>query len=655
MEIIHRSDIPPPILQRTVKPENMTEKEAKLWYAKQHDRWIYGDDYSGMNGAGLPGSLIFFSDVQFIKHRKVRNDVPSIERPMIRDVEFILHHEAAQAVKNHESLLVFKGTGLGLSTFGGAYASYTAITKPGSTSLITSSSTNSMTTIFQEKIIDPMAMYDDDILEKFDEGNRKGQLKTILLNKSKNKCFLKINIKNFKDSSESASSIDCRETSEKLNSPYNFAGSGADYAFVDEFAVHTRKKDVAKALVSRMRDANTREIEGLLLLGGALEINEKDGIDSKDVKELKELIQPEVLKANNMRTLFLPFWYGFNCHIRNGHSDEKGAMEWWEQNAERLAKSPNPFDLRNFIMTNPRTLDDIFSNIKASRFEEEVQEKIIIWRDEVILKDVPLESCNVVFTDKYSFPKGESTKILEHAKQGCRYVFTCDGVQTSETTSSVPESERSKIAMVVTKLDDVTSFPYMPVCTFSEHPKSVERSIYKMIDIIRMYGQFNGLFKINTEINVGFGEFFGAVLDRENLGNFCAMKRDFSTHGFKMTNKRFYYRDDLCKERQYNFANSFLKKYVTSVQMINILDQMLTPMSENCDELDAFLGLFETIPEIGYEKIKKKFVMPQKQQWKMENVNGKIQFVCSSVTANDQVAEILKKFTYPSYQSVKQN
>lgn len=640
------SGAPPPLFTRKPKPENLTPKEKEAYWKEEHRKWVEGVDHMGY-GIGLPGSMYFYGQEGFIKHRKAKQGRHTIEPPMIRDVEFILHHAAARAKKNKRSLLVFKATGVGLTSFGAGYADYIACAFPGSTSLITSSSTNAMSTFFMEKIVEPLSYFDSDIIEKHDKGAKEGKLKYENLNKSKQKCFLKINNKNFIDSSEALSSIDARETSERPDSPYNFAGSGGNFAFVDEFAIHPKKKDVAKALISRLRDENTREMDGLLLLGGALEINDKDALDSKDVKELREMIVPAALDANSMDVLFLPFWYGFNCHINNGHSDQKAAEHWHNLQCEKLSKSNDPAPLRNFLMTNPRTLEDVFENIRSDRFEDEVMEKLVIQTQDVKKAEVPLQECNIVFTDRYSFTKGDTTKILEHPKAGVEYIITCDGVQTSELTSSTPEADRSKIALVVTKLHDPTTHPYMPVATFSQHPKSVERSIYKMVEMIKFYNQHLGVKKINTEINVGFGEFFGAILDREGLGHLCAKKRDFSTQGFRETSKRFYYRDEICQNRQYNFANSFLKRHVTSIQMINMLEEMLLPTTENCDTVDAWLGLFETIPEIGFDKPMKKKTLPPKEQYKMVNNNGRISFEVQKIGVKDEVREMINRFTRP--------
>ena len=638
--------VPKPLFVRKPKPENMTNKEKEAYWKEEHRKWVEGIDFQGY-GIGLTGSLYFYGQEGFLKHRLAKMGRATIERPTIRDVDFYMHHMAARAVKARKSLLILKATGVGLSSFGAGYSHYTACAYSGSTSLITSSSTQSMSNLFMDKIVEPLAHFDNDIIKKHDKDSKKeGQLKYENLNKSKQKCFLKINTKNFLHASEAMSAIDCRETSEDSKSPFNFAGIGGNFAFVDEFAIHKKKKDVASALTSRLRDENTREMTGFLLLGGALEISGSDALDSQDVKDLRDMLKPSYLDANSMMVEFLPYYMGFNAIQNNGHSDILAAEHWHNIECEKRDKDPDRSALRLFLMTNPRTLEDVLENVRTSRFEDAVTEKIVLWTQEIKKKEVPLQECNISLVDnRYHFVKGKTTNILEHPKAGVEYIITCDGTCVSETTSSTPVEQRSKMAAVVTKIHDPTTRPYMPVCTFAEAPKSVEESFYRIIDLLRFYNQWGGVKKINIEQNVGGGEFLGAILDREGLGHLCAKKRDFSRDGLPEKSTRFYYRDVITKNRQYNLANSFLKRHIESVLMINLLEEMLMPMNENCDLLDAWLGVFETIPEIGFDKPMKKKVMPPREQYIMKNVGGKIFFEVQKIGVRDEVREIINRFS----------
>lgn len=594
---------PPPIWVHKPKPENMTPKESEFYWREEQRKWIEGVDYITTN-VGIPGTLYHFIQEQWIKHRVLDIGETAIARPICRDVDWMMHHKANSCMKRNKILLILKGTGVGLSTLGGSLAPYTAICYPGSNSLITSQSTNTLSTIFQDKIYEPMLMYDEDILERHKDGKKKGEIDFHLLNKSKQKCFLKINVKNFKNNSEAFSSIDCRETSEKSDSVLNFAGSGANYFYVDEFIQHQRKIELLKAIVSRVRDRNTRKMKGFILLGGAMEIgknkdDKKEKISQQDIAEVKKLITPKSLEAWDMEYIFLPFWMGqFGV---NGHSDEKKGMEWWEKEAEKKIKDPDPDVFRTFKRENPRTEADLFDNIVSSLWESDVAEKIKLQYEEVVSKDVPTQECSItVIGDTYKFdPNGKSTYILESPKELPEYYITIDGVQTSELTSHTPKSERSMIAAVVTKMIDPATHPYMPVCIFAEHPQSLESSCYKIIDIIKYYNKFGKLKGINAERNVGFGEFFGSVLVREGYGKLIVMKKDFSASGFKDSTKWFYYNDENNRAFQFNQANAFLRRNISSIQMLPLLEDMMKMEGENADILDAWLGFFNTVPDVG--------------------------------------------------------
>lgn len=603
MEIINKSFTPSPIWVHKPKPENMTPKETERYFKDEYVKWVEGVEYLG-NGIGIPGSLYHFIQEQWIKHRVVDIGENAIQRPICRDVDFMLHHKANDCMKKGKILLVLKGTGVGLSTFGASLAPYTAITRPGSNSLITSHNTKALSMIFQDKILEPMNQYDEGILPR--EPKHPEKVLFHRLNASAQNSLLKVNVRSLQNGQEAISSIDCRETTEKPSSPNNFGGVGANLAYVDEFCVHKRKMDVLKALVSRMRDRNTRLMKGFILLGGACEMGEKtkdNKISSSDIQEIKNLITPESLEAWDMEMMFLPFWMG--TYMTNGHSNEKLAMEWWEKQAEKKIKDPDPSVFRNFKMENPRFLEDIFDNVSSNRWDSAVAEKIKVQYEEVKKADVPIQVCSVInMNGSFEFGTGKNTFILEHPKQGVDYHITVDGVQSSALTSE-QNNDNSKLALCVTKMIDGLTLPYMPVLLHAELPKDgLEASIYKLIDIIKLYNKYGGVKGVNSERNVGFGEFFGSILVKESLGHLIMKKKDFSANGFKETTKWFYYRDDETLARQYNLANSFLRKNISSIQMLPLLNDMMQPVGINTDLLDAWLGLFESVPDIGSEKKK---------------------------------------------------
>lgn len=65
--------------------------------------------------------------------------------------------------------------------------------------------------------------------------------------------------------------------------------------------------------------------------------------------------------------------------------------------------------------------------------------------------------------------------------------------------------------------------------------------------------------------------------------------------------------------------------------MLPLLEEMLMDSEQNTDILDAWLGLFETIPDIGMEKKVKEIVKPMKYKTIRKTENGKIRFIVSRV------------------------
>lgn len=607
---------PAPIYKPRRHPGPLTPVEAEKFWKQRYEEWLYGVHTKNPDYKDIPGSLVFLGEQQFIKHRVLDVGQEAIQPAIVRDVDYLIHANIREAKAAGEALLVMKGTGTGLSSNGANYAVYTAVCYPGSTSLITSHTQTAIGTLFQEKIQEPLEYYDEAIIARHGKGEKTGRIRYEYFNANKQRCFIKIKMKNFGSGSDAVSAIDCRETSERPSSVHNFAGAGANFAFVDEWAVHKRKTAIYETLISRMRDRNTREMKGFILLGGACELGDKDPeerLGAQDVIDIQKFIEPANLKANRVRMIFLPFWMGYNCEFNNGHSDREAAQEWWEKEYERVSKAKDPDAIRRFTIENPRTIDDLFEIGTGDRWEPDVMEKIKVQHDEVNLAKVQIrESGLVILNGKHHLPSGTVINTLEPPKGGVEYLCTIDGAQTSERTSATSEEERSGLAAIMTKLIDPATLPYMPVSTFLEVPKSLDASIMKLIEWIMYYNQFKGVIKINAEINAGFGENLISRLMEAGLGNVIARKKDFSKHGFPDQKQMFYYRSDDVKARQYTFANSFLRQYVSSIQMPNLLEQMLYPMAKNADLVDAWLGLFETMPMIG-KNVKKKIIIAPEQ------------------------------------------
>jgi len=501
-----------------------------------------------------------------------------------------LHQAIEKAMKNNRMLGVIKPRGIGLTTIGGCLANYFARFVPGSNSFITSKDKKGVVTVFKEKIIPCYDAYDTEFLKAG----------IVNKNETKDSAYLNLEVKYlFNGEIRNAySQIICEETSEKPKSVTNFSGKGANYGFYDEFPLHPRRNELIKSSIECYREPETKKFTGFLLWGGTCE----ETLNNENIRDLYSAVSDAELW--NTDILFIPFWWGMYLD-EYGYPDKQKAFEWWEKEYEKFSKMEDTSFLKAFIRNNPRTMDDIFESGGSGLFEEDVSEKIVLQISEIKKAGVKTEKAKIVSTgDIITFPPGNEIEILEHPVMQAQYIITIDGVQSSELTSSSPNSERSAMAAVVTKLYDPNTLPYMPVAIFKEIPKNLEASMLKLIDLMKYYNKYGGLFKVNAERNVGFGEALLALMTKFNLQKFAARKKDFSIHGFKDKKEFFYYRDDKVLESQLIRANQFLRKYISSVKMLPLLEDMLKGRDDNTDILDAWLGLFETMPDIGNEKKK---------------------------------------------------
>jgi len=589
-----------PIFKVDPKPDNMTKKEEAYYYAKERGLWESGIDFSGY-GQGIPGTLYHYLKEQKLKHRITLKGHTPIESPICREADWMIFHEVEERMRRKRMLGMIKARNIGLSTIGGSLVNYHMIVYPGSTSFITSKSQNTIGALFRDKIMVPFESYDDairpDIIQK---------------SETMDKNYLKVGVHYVDGLGRKVydeSVCECNETSERPASPENFSGRGANFGFYDEFPLHKRRNALIRSSIECYRDPRTREIGGFLFWGGTVEYKQDGtGIGEADLAELEHLV--DNADMYDMDVIFIPFWMSM-YDPETGRVDRAAAERWWEAEYKKVAKDEDA--KKGFMRNNARTKDDIFETITSNRWEDNVAVLIKLQKEDVIKAGTKLQTCNLVeISGRYEFTAGDTTHILEHPKPGVEYAITVDGVQTSGITSATPERLRSKIAAVVHKLIDPATHPYMPVLLFAEHPKSLEGSVEKILDIIRYYDKYDGVTKINAEINVGFGEFFGTILKNQGYSRKIARKKDFSQDGFRDTKKWFYYRDIKVLERQMAAANKFLKRYISSIQILPLLEAMMKQASKNSDELDAWLGIFETFPDIGMDVKKKARTTPQR-------------------------------------------
>lgn len=554
------------IFTHTPKPIFKTESERLRYWEKEKKRWLEG--YSG-----IPGTLYHYIQEQWIKDRTSGK----VLRPIARDVDLLIHEKIKEQRSKKRSLIVLKGRGMGLSSIGGALTNYFIRCYPGSTSLVTSKEQSAISTFFSEKIMVPFNNYDVDIRP------------TILnKNETKSSVYLKAQVKYKDDSGDigiGESKVICRETTDKPSSATAFSGEGAIFGFYDEIALHRRRAELIKSSISCYRNSLTNQMDGFLLSGGTCEEN----LSNKDLAEFQTLVRDSDMWDADI--LFIPFWMG-KFMDANGHSNEKAGLEWWEKEAEKLSKAEDKSLLLAHKKNNPRSLQDIFDFSVSNRWEEDVAEKIKIQYREVIKLNLPITKTKLIdiggSIESNPSPNG-NVYILEHPKPNIKYYLCVDGVATGKESG---EEKGSNVAGTIIKMFDPDGDSYSPVCIYTERPNNVEQSYINLCSEARYYNRYNGLAGIMAEANAGTADHFALFLKNNNMSKFIMDRQDLSGKGYSNTKKAFQFVNKDVRDFQMRQANIFLRKHISSIKMVMLLEDMMKAESENADILDSWLMWF---------------------------------------------------------------
>jgi len=570
LTLIDKTKPPSPIYVRQPIPTFRSEYEKQKYYEENKKRCLegYGE---------LPGTLYDYLQNHFIKHRITPVGHDPIEPPIARIASLWIHQAFHKTRSENKFQGIIKARGIGLSSEFGAMANHFAKYYPGSTSLMTSKDQAGISVLFREKIYQPYLEMHKDL--RADEISR---------NDTTQRCDLRVGVSHIGVTGKqlySISQISLRETSEKPKSPNNFSGQGAKYGFIDEFPLHPKKDELLNSAVECFRDPFTKELTGTLAWGGTCE----DTMTNESITALQKMVANKKIWDCNI--LFVPYWWGM--FLTNGHPNQKKAEEWWDREYAKVEE--DTAKARAFIRNNPRTLEDIFETVKGGRWEDETLEKIAIQKKEILKADVPLTVCNLVDMGGTIHvdvtPKG-SVVILEHPKPGIEYALCVDGIKTGTETGA---EDGSSFGGVMVKIFDPESPPFMPVCLYKERPRTVEMGHMKLVNQVLYYNKYGRFKTISAEAN-DTADSFVTYLKKKDLLKYCLKRVDLSGKGYSNTNKIFNFRGAETIRFQYELANIFLRKFITSIQMMPLIDEMLTGKDENADLLDAWLQFFIAFP-----------------------------------------------------------
>ena len=561
----------PSVFKRDVDRIAYWEKEKQYWregYGEGHG-WINGFHYfiltQGAYKDGSDGDLI---------------------RPKYRDCDEWITQEIYDAfwkLTNH--VFITKRREIGLTSIaGGGLPAYTMRMFPSSTFGMTSCDKDRLYKAYNDKTDVFLRNMHKDIGPVYDRtvGFRE--------NAAKQNLYARLPFLSKDMNGETAylyADIFAKETTKDDKAANGFSGTRMRAAFIDELALHNRKKVMLNSMQSCFMKGPNQA--GLLVAGGTVE----DSISPEQIAELQGLI--ENADFFNFKAIFAPAWWGLVMD-ENGVSDEKKGVEWVMRERERLDKIDDKSYLKAFIKNYPLTIEEIFALGGGKGWDEYTVEKLNYQKDVLAKATDNLPVPHKIYVGKEDIictPARESAlEILEHPRPDVKYIVCVDGVATSDLTATGKANELSDFAaMVIKGVEPNEAFQFAPVALYCERPKTIEDANMRTVDLLKYYNMY-GNAKIIGELNAA-GEHLLKMVINEGLRNCLIYRKDINKTGFVDVKKPWFSRADTIKEWQFEAANVYFKKYHDQVRFKRLIIEALKGADKNTDVLDAFMaGLY---------------------------------------------------------------
>jgi len=324
---------------------------------------------------------------------------------------------------------------------------------------------------------------------------------------------------------------------------------------------------------------------------------------------------PKVRDANGRTVSWLYRYFNPQYEGREDFIDEYGnslidEAKQFRANELEVASESKKIKIKRQY---PETEDEAFDVIDGGTgWEDDVTEILKMQKAAIENADISCPLHHLIKLNGVVTPKLSNSGhiwILEHPKPNCTYINLVDGVASDEDTGG---KEGSNIAGVLVKVFDPSGDPYMPVCIYSERPKTIASSYEVLINQAIYYNQHGGFQKFFAEANAATSSHFGAYLIANGFKHWISMRKDLSGKGWVDTKKIFQYRTPELIDFQYKQGNMFLRKYAHSIQMMPLLLQLLYPKNKNADIKDAWLQFFTAVP--NFDEPIKKIVPPRKKE-----------------------------------------
>lgn len=603
-ELLSRLDRSEVIYKPKKKPHFSSELEEKKWYAKIIELCYTGD--KNQYGLFIPGSLVFMAHFASIQDRILG----STESLIIRDVDYILHTNMYNSMQEGKWDLYLKARGVGFSTvFGGIIPMYFAFMNAGCSINITHADQSRLFELYN-RITTPMWEGLDPKIrpDALKETNSKSGVGLILAVNTVENGVPKIK----------PTRITFKPTHHSKIAASGFSGGGNRFAFIDEYFLNKQAEAVASSLVAASTDKKSMKLLGYVAAGGTCE----NTVSGDQLKEFKK----GWMRADDSHIwnkTFLPYWLGFGVHLNNGHSDVEGAKIIHEKELELYTRGGNQEKLIAFLKDNPETEKDVFDLASTGRFEPKIHQLIQEQYDKVLKMKDNIWSpsfIKIINGKTEAIPTKKSPmRILEQPKPNVSYWVLVDNIGKGK---DVGAEDGSKYSAMVVKGVDPSDKNWKPVAHYLERPDRLEQAYDQTLDLALHYNTFGNLQGIAIEANSNV-EFFGVWLSGKGYFHFILNARDLSGKGNINTNKIGQDRTTQTEIFQYRFMNVHLAKYVDSITLVPLLEDMLTDADTNADTLDSFLQLSTALPP-NYDKVAEKKKQVRKMIW--YNENGKTGF-----------------------------
>jgi len=585
-------------------PTNATPKEKDLWWGKELEYWNTGR-------FGLTGAHYFALTQATVKDARGFK-----KRPIWRDIDELIYEGYEEAKRSNNDLFITKRREVGLSLiFGGIIPVWIALTKPGSTTLITSADKQRLEELFKNKT--------RIVFDHLDDYIRPGVIST------RQQGYLHLGQKN--QTTGSISGLDSQiVTKETVDTPTAFEAYRAAHVFIDESMLHPKADQVYKSAQASVKSGFVKIAP--IIIGGSA--GESTSVGQKLAMNLWN--NAENL---NILTLFLPGNKGIMeapeldengketgkilNFCPNGWSDEEGAKAWIMKTREKLDKIEDKSFLNSFIKQYPLDIQEVFSFSAEGNLPKHIIDKLNT-QERIILSSKPAIDTSILYRDVNGIiqkrPDNTSKmKFLHSPEPGHTYIAGIDPIPFISKNMG----DGSKQGIVIKDID-LNRY----VAHYAERDSDPDQIVNNMIMLQEYYNNAVAMIEINRG---------GVVLEKykqlDKLG-LLAKKPIYLGKNFSKSDGSYgYYKNDHSSERGNTYLIEYLNKHSEEVWFLEFIEEAKNYLVENTDLIDAVVAcelLHRNMVE-RYKLQEKKYIPTEKEIPMLEYVNGRYQRVWKKV------------------------